>query len=516
MSIDRIKFIADDNLLRQVITDQAGDWKKGILELLQNAYDSLVMKGDGDVSKYTSIEITTNTNEKGVSTLTFEDSGCGWGKNKNEIIHNMRVFGDSIKRGLTNTIGEKGMGRGQAFAMIYDSSRNEFIGDITVETNGWIIYDVKLSDLSFSIKKGTKGKVKRRGTRWIITSAFRKFDANEIEEYITENIMLPVRIKINGKGLRREIKGKRVETNEAVIYIRKSGGFSVYDRGLYVNYYKLGGIGGIIVTKIPLELNFARNDIVDSDPNWRKIWASALCIIKNYVKHSDVFNEEKRFAAKELIARVPEYANEFSDMPIIKTTQGRYIAPNQAARMGKVYTSEEGSRTADDVIQRGGMVISEGYGALAEKFGISVESMAKSRDYVVEAAKSGQYIEFADNNEEITGCDKAYLELLKNMLYEREIKLGRRRGVLGWTNGTDTIWLSIDKFRSWKKDKPSIASFYFKAIPLVAHEMAHIKDDRETDYHGYDFDQNSLKWIEKLMKRVADMDVVNAGPKVIE
>ena len=82
---ERIKFTADDNLLRQVITDQAGDWKKGILELLQNAYDSLVMKGDGDVSDYTSIKIETGE-ENGVYFLTVEDSGCGWGKKEKEVI----------------------------------------------------------------------------------------------------------------------------------------------------------------------------------------------------------------------------------------------------------------------------------------------------------------------------------------------------------------------------------------------------------------------------------------------
>ena len=225
---ERIKFKADDNLLKQVITDQAGEWKKGILELLQNSYDSIVMRETP--TKEPRIDLRVGRTSDGLHFLEVEDNGCGWGKTKEEVIRNMQIFGNSIKKQVEGTIGEKGMGRGQAMAMIYSVAQDEFVGDIVIQTNGWEIYDIRLSDLSFSIRKQVKGEdgrsVKRRGTRWIITSPFREFDnlEDEIREFINDNIMLPVTITLNGKLAGSKIGGVKWETDEAVFYVSQGKG----------------------------------------------------------------------------------------------------------------------------------------------------------------------------------------------------------------------------------------------------------------------------------------------------
>lgn len=500
---ERIKFVADDNLLRQVITDQAGEWKKGILELIQNAYDSLVMKGK--VTPQTSISIDATTVD-GLSTLVVEDNGCGWGKDKKEIIRNMQIFGNSIKKELDNTIGEKGMGRGQAFAMIYDMSRNEFIGDIVIETSGYRIYDIKLSDLSFSIEKAKKNgdePVKYAGTRWTITSTYRMFDENEIYNYVEDNIMIPVTIKLNGKAISKNTKGKRYETDFATYILNQGkGGFQVYDRGLKVKFEKLGGIGGIIITKIPLKLNFARNDVLSSDPHYDQIMEDAYKFVAEYIEDSNgAVNDAKRFAMKSLVAKNTDYLYDFWNEPIIKTAQGMYVTPAQVHGM-KVYHAEEGNRLADDVCQMGGIVITDGYGEVARKSGATVENLDDSTDSIVERAKRNRYVEYGDEDIEITDRMRECMGWLRQLNCGRQLYFGKHNSWIAWTNGSDSIWFNVKHFKRWCKAK-SKTGFYLNALKTFAHEMAHTDDNRETDFHGWGFHKYHVEMLEEYMGRVS-------------
>ena len=55
-------------------------------------------------------------------------------------------------------------------------------------------------------------------------------------------------------------------------YIDKEGVFYLYDRGIYVAYYNIvDGFSGYINTKVGLNLNFARNDVMSTDETWREI-----------------------------------------------------------------------------------------------------------------------------------------------------------------------------------------------------------------------------------------------------
>jgi len=500
---ERVKFVADDNLLRQVITDQAGEWKKGILELVQNAYDSLVMKGKVTPQTYISIDSTIDGE---ISKLVVEDNGCGWGKDKDEVVRNMQIFGNSIKKELDNTIGEKGMGRGQAFAMIYDMSREEFIGDIVIETNGWKIFDIKLSDLSFSIEKAKKvgdNPVKYAGTRWTITSSYRMFDSDEIHEYIEDNIMIPVTIKLNGRAISKKTKGKRFETDYATYIITQGkGGFQVYDRGLKVKFEKLGGVGGIIITKIPLKLNFARNDVLSSDPHYIEIIYDSYEFVKEYlITTSGAFNDAKRVAMKSLIVKDEKYLYDFYHETIIKTAQGKFITPSEL-NGEKIYLAEEGNRLADDICQMGRIVIADGYGHIARISGAEVENLDDSTDSIVERAKRNRYSSYGDFDIPITDRMRECMEWLRELDCGRELSFGKHNSWIAWTNGSTNIWFNIKHFKRWCKAKTK-AGFYLKALTTFSHEMAHTDDNRETDHHGYGFEREHVECMEEYMERAS-------------
>jgi hypothetical protein len=510
MSEERIKFMADDNLLKQVITDQAGDWKKGVLELMQNSYDSIIMREKKHQDPKIDIRVGQNGDEY---FLEVEDVGCGMGKTKEEVIRNMQIFGNSIKKNIEGTIGEKGMGRGQAMAMIYDIARNEFVGDIIIQTNGWELYDIKLRDLSFSIRKAEYDgwrPIKRKGTRWIIKSTFRQFEANEISEYVEENIMLPITIAVNGKAIVKKLTGWKWETETAVYYaVQGLGSFRVYDRGMYVRSIRFGGIGGSVVTKVPLKLNFARNDVIDSDPHWRTINKEVVGVVKAYLASSDgMINPEKRTAIKELISRMPGCAEDYADVPIIMTAQGKWITPNQLREYGKAYTSDKGNRLADDLLCRGAMVLSEGYGELAAKFGMRVEALSTSHDLIVESAKRSRFCEYGIFDENITDKDRTYMKTLVKISPDRKLVFGRHKGFNAWTDGSSYICFDITTFRNWTKGNPSTIIFYLRAMHTLAHELAHDSDNRETDIHGHCFEQEHLNWMKVLLQR-AEVEITS-------
>jgi hypothetical protein len=93
----------------------------------------------------------------------------------------------------------------------------------------------------------------------------------------------------------------------------------------------------------------------------------------------------------------------------------------------------------------------------------------------------------------------------------REIRLGRRSGVLGWIDGSKIIWIHRQTFAGFCKHNPIASVFYMRAIPLLAHELTHDNDNRETDYHGYQFEKENLEMIEELLNRASKLSEVKNG-----
>ena len=109
--MEQVEFQPSRSLLKAVLTRQAGDWRKGLLELVQNAIDAT--RGTEEPR----IEFTVDSH-----TLTCSDNGTGIGNTREEIIRRFAVFGDSEKRDDDATLGHFGIGRFQRATTVKEQS----------------------------------------------------------------------------------------------------------------------------------------------------------------------------------------------------------------------------------------------------------------------------------------------------------------------------------------------------------------------------------------------------------
>ena len=118
--------------------------------------------------------------------------------------------------------------------------------------------------------------------------------------------------------------------------------------------------------------------------------------------------------------------------------------------------------------------------------------------------KQNRYVSYSDFDSRITDRMRECIGFLNELKLERNLKFGEYKSCIAWTNGDDSIWFNIQYFAKWCNAKTK-AGFYLKALPVVAHEMAHSNDNRETDYHGYGFDKNHVEILENLMKKASSI-----------
>jgi hypothetical protein len=188
----QVEFQPSRSLLKAVLTRQAGDWRKGLLELVQNAIDA---------TEEPRIEFTVDP-----YTLVCSDNGVGIGNTREEIIKRFAVFGNSEKRDDDATLGHFGIGRGQTLCLIWSPELDRLDGEITVESNGFVLSDFRVDEeLGFTLSE----KEYVRGTTWTIRANEPTFDADEVAAYLREHVLIDYPVTVNGEDVRQELSGER-------------------------------------------------------------------------------------------------------------------------------------------------------------------------------------------------------------------------------------------------------------------------------------------------------------------
>jgi len=496
MAPEKNSFKMDDNLLRQVIMSQAGDWKKGLIELVQNSIDAINMRG---INGYIDIQISKNT-------LIFEDNGIGFGKNKEDITRTFGLFGNSIKSGNLDMIGCKGMGRGQAFSIIYDDDISGFNGTITIQTNGYILTDINLDDLSYSIDKAEKKNI---GTIWTFESNKREFNLDEIRKYLEDNIRIKIPISINGQRLKFELETHKFENDSFSLHIQSGtqGRIRIFERGLFIQDYHSPGLDGTLMINIPLKLNFARNDIISND-TWMKIKEEFREFIVKYLK------DKKRIGLNERdtifwLSFSGDFIDEFLDMAWILTAQEKWISPKELEDFSNntripIYIGNK-SRAADKAIQSEmAFIVLPDYDFILEHMGIPFEDFDKSNNKEI--------VELRHSNHKILSDEEAskyrdQILLLEGFIdEERHILIGKSKTANGWTDGNSFIAINEDYMkREILKKSNSDIEILLNSIHILSHELAHDDNTLDTDIHGPSFYENQIRKYEWMISKIGDM-----------
>ncbi|WP_152184849.1 ATP-binding protein [Sulfurimonas indica] len=248
-------FKIDDNIIYSIIQKQAGTLQKAFLELIMNSIDAEASK----------VEITFDG-------YNFEVLDDGKGFESEETIHKFfGTFGTPHNEG-DSTYGLFRMGRGQIMAF----SKNSW------HSNVYSMYvDVKNNGTKYNLKSNCErlDGCKISGTLY---DELEPFEVKGFEKELKEFIKFSqIPVYLNGEMISSKIEDIKwdIVNDDAYIKLDNKRNLAVYNLGVKVREYSSWdiGYGGIIVSKKPLEVNFARNDILKKSCS---VWKSVQSEIK--------------------------------------------------------------------------------------------------------------------------------------------------------------------------------------------------------------------------------------------
>ena len=504
----KVNFKASDNLLKDVITRQAGSPLKGITELMQNSLDGIAVLKRTKPRHNGKIKITISSTGH---QLIWEDNGIGLGRTKEEITNNFSVFGLGSKRDDKELLGEFGMGRGQTMSMIYNPETDKLDGDIKVFSGSYVLENFRVDkELSFEITK-TQRTV---GTRWVITGKNGFFTGLDIESYIRRNVRTDISVTINGSPvIGIEPVGKKYEKEKYTVWLdRKADGFNLFDRSIRVNTIEIfGGWGGTIVTKCAVKQNFARTDVIEGDSVLGEAINFVRQLILDEIRSLKANSRINDFQRRGMINFIYEQGNNssaaavWSHIKLFSATNGKkYSLDDMSSK--EVYSGNKGDITADALMQRGAVVLENSYSRAIAAVRTYLHKRIDDYKQALPNSVAGRYLNTkAEKHHE---QEMKYTEeqlntaVVFNAAYnhgKREITFGKSDVSNGWTDGNTYVCMNWDYVKrnvSYYK-KAGILSVLMSCHGLIAHEMAHDVNDTVTNEHGYGFEKAEITWRDK-------------------
>lgn len=432
-SVETRRLKADDALIYHIIFRQAGTLAKALLEGVMNSVDAGATKVD--------IRLDNKS-------FSISDDGRGF-DSLDSIERFFETFGtaheldeDGVSKDAR--FGTFRIGRGQLFAFADTDWRS---GPFRMSV------DVKNKGLDWELEQGLP---EFEGCR-IEGSLYDRLSHAGIRE-TTRTLSdfvrwVDVPVTLNGDVVSKDPAASEwdVETSDFRLKVQGVSGVDIYQQGVYVTTvpHHLHGISAVVVTKRPLVLNTARNDVLHSCPVWRKIRKALNKLggstIERKARSTGQLDAGDRAAVFEKIAARARSARSCAGLPLFEDSTGRTWSANQIGRMssersawGKLPDGNFGiafapsnSAVADGILQRkAGLVLSEGMPSLAGfDEGDQQSVMHLLRRMVPYAAT---YRIRLCGLDELSPSEGDYRPVQANSLSEREFRLLRCIGDVGY------------------------------------------------------------------------------------
>jgi hypothetical protein len=480
-------------LLLDVIQKQAGSLAKAILEGAMNAVDAGATRFD----------ITIDD-----TTVIMEDDGKGFNSRK-DIEDFFEVFGQPHEEGDAH-YGQFRMGRGQIFSYGHNFWR----------TGTWsMTVDVKEKGLEYKLdtmKKETKGCQ-------ILVSLYDPLDRGSTADAYRDvkrdvrYLEIPVYWHQNGNEERISIdpaKQKWDHSDEdCYIKFKDAGSLDVYNMGVYVKGFDRWhfGTGGVVVSKRPVEVNFARNDIQSTCPIWKKVKKKVDQRAQDRIKKKPLDDAARARLAMQFHSDEPGSWYEISRQRLITDCKGKHITVysfmDKLSRF-PVSHAPQGNRIGDRIMQTGlAYVLAD---ETLERFQVgSITSLLKLLDRAgapdrkadirdIDAlAERAIHSTTIIADKDLKPTEKLWL-LIANCFPQgwaavhtagdsrrvRKFKVGVAQGLDGWTDGSSYIVIERGFLKHLKYSKVGDIQ---KLGALILHELCHENDDQEVSDHGPDF-----------------------------
>lgn len=508
-------FKIDQNILYSIIAKQAGTLQKAFLELAMNSIDAGA----------TSIKIEFNGRE-----FSFYDDGKGF-ENEEEIHKFFGTFGTPHDEGDA-IYGKFRMGRGQIMAFAKNQwQSNTFFMDVDIKNRG-IKYD-------FESHREFLDGCKITGTLY---EELEPYEVKEFEKEFKEFIKFSqIPIYLNDELISENLDAVKwdIVTDDAYMQIDNKRNLTVYNLGVKVREYTGWdiGFGGIVVSKKPLEVNFARNDILrKSCPVWKNIQKEINALLKersaaSVNKNTNLTDGERAVMSRKFITGEIAYI-EGRRLKLFTDVQGRHHTLTKLLSCKKITVSDKYNRIGNKVHERGiSFVLDDG---IFENFGVkTIEELLKALREQCYNSWKGMKHGTKDSNKVFKDMDTFKLERLivedieefkeqintssirldkKDLLLKQQLTLdilnkqekkirnllnrycqpkARKREIIAgeselaeaWTDGETYIAISKELLNLGTLGTPG----FTKLVEILLHEYIHRDNDLQSHSHDFVF-----------------------------
>jgi len=559
-AVETRKLVAHEKLLIDVIKRQAGTLKKAILEGTMNSVEA----GATRIHINFLAERSKDTNNPSPAFLSIKDDGIGI-QTKTELINHFETFGQPHES-TENVIWKQfRMGRGQMFAF----------GKNTWRTSTYkMIVDVNEMELDYLFEDGCEfvdgcnidiELYKNPLDNWVISSV--KSLKEEVKEQV-RFVKTPVEFNNEVVSVDPATLNWDCEDEFAYYKFTDTSSLKIYNLGVYVMSKSLKevGVGGIIVSKQMLKVNFARNDIQDICPIFQAI---NKVVSKNKIKRANksyrALSQDERFNLLCEFRDARQHYQRLESKRIFKTAQGKWISWSMIVKDGRPWCfAPEGSRIADRAMQMGvalcfdeNMPDELGYTGVSNKFFSWLWSdFIKKDTYTGHKEKEIDNLEnnflMFDGQEEISdgynfsklkdmfnedyryipyselkNSEKAFIDSMNHLRCweDRDIKIGVSNVANAWTDGSSFIAFERSFISGLDLTR---TSSLLRLFTVGCHELAHDRDTAGTHNHGPEFYEkyyeitrknyyvNPLYFISKFAKSMKTKKIENKRAKEIE
>lgn len=541
----------DPNIIKTVISAQAGSLQKAMMEAVANSMDAGATKVD--------VEVTADK-------VSIRDNGKGLTKAQ-EIFQVFETFGFDHSK-LDRTHGRFGVGRGQLFCYGINRWRTH-----TFE----MVLDIEHDGLDYNFRDGLE-QSKGMAIEIDLYKPLSMRDSFELEEAFRELVKYStVPIHYNGKQISKDPTQMKwsMETDEAWYNLKRDGSMKIYSQGLYVMNNYQQGVGGEVVTKPghALALNMARNDILrDKCGVWPAIQkvlrAEARKLADKGVKQNTLTDLQRRAMAQNSLE--VESISDLMDAPLFTLTNNKHLSLTKLLTR-HVALAPKGDRRADVLLQRQAIYVLSP--ETLERFGVETvaelsERINRALTKALKATKKSGYGSWSANGngpstwkiqntldsmkrgvwkedltdfehlvsldytelapKELNPSEKAALlavrrmaDHLHTMMYwkarreggNEDTTLGHRRivqamvsdGAEAMTDGLSKIWIERKQLALVKRGLPG----FIKLLNLIAHEYTHQSSSLGSHLHDQDFFESFHNTV--MDHRVAALAVSGLG-----
>lgn len=511
---ERLRIEGTDDLLRQVIEDQAEDVEHAWREAIQNGLDSPMS---------TRVELDWNRVRSIIA-----DNGDGVDLTQQYGEELLTNLGESSKDADDDeTIGEFGIGKGQVFAKARTAMLS---GDqaLLFDIKGKGLEVLKCSAEDAATVAGRQDEdwashiVEARenhdlGGLLVVMSHYDdevpdySFKWDNYEERVTDRfkyaeLATATRVEINGE----RISDASVNTDTyAYTHVEEFDGdeagrvhigvgnsiqddIAVYSNGVYVTDVDGRGLGGDVVVEGNLKLNFARNGIQSGCPKWAEI-TERLDTIRLDLFDSMPDDRLNSDAREFLAKRVLDGDDRFTDTAVLRTASGDLVSLEEAQSRKNVGVAEPGDKAADKLEEMGSLVLDESDDATSEAlYAIDDESHeVEMETYEAEekAEKMGIHSTYERLDQgELRPLQRKQLAIARELGdrlnealdEERQIYYGKSDVAKAWTDGITYITITDDSTSSNKR-----AVWVPELFRQLVHEFSHTVDSKENQAdHG--------------------------------